>query len=130
LSADLRINRAIKRAKRAALDTCQVTGSRKARGKQLTLDGHHLFNKSSRPDLADLHENILIIESSIHADFHCWQSRRNTKCEPKDFLKYLEIARFDLVDPSNSAAAARHDALIERLVKLQKNYEGNQLRYA
>ena len=41
----------------------------------------------------------------------------------------LATARFDLVDPSNSAAAARHDALIERLVKLQKNFEGNKLRY-
>ena len=128
-SADLRINRAIKHAKRAARDTCQVTGSRKARGKKLTLDGHHLFNKSSRPDLADLHENVLILESSIHADFHSWQCRRGPKCEPKDFLEYLATARFDLVDPSNSAAAARHDALIERLVKLQKNFEGNKLRY-
>ena len=103
-SSDLRISKAIKHAKRAARDTCQVTGSRKARGGQLTLDGHHLFNKSSRPDLADLHDNILIVENSIHADFHCWQSRRGAKCEPKDFLKYLETARFDLVDPSNTTA--------------------------
>ena len=129
-SADLRVTKAIKHAKRAARDTCQVTGSRKARGRQLTLDGHHLFNKSSRPDLADLHENILILESSIHADFHSWQSRRGAKCEPKDFLEYLSTARFDLIDPSNSAAAARHDSLTERLVILQKNYEGNRLRYA
>ena len=129
-SSDLRISNAIKHAKRASRDTCQVTGSRKARGRQLTLDGHHLFNKSSRPDLADLHENILILESSIHSDFHSWQSRRGAKCEPKDFLEYLATARFDLVDPSNAAAAARHDSLTERLVKLQKNYEGNKLRYA
>ena len=128
-SADLRINNAIKRAKRAARDTCQVTGSKKARGRQLTLDGHHLFNKSCRPDLADLHENILVIESGIHNDFHCWQSKRSNRCEPKDFLKYLESARFDLIDPSNSAAAARHYSLTEKLIKLQRNYEGNRLRY-
>ena len=129
-SADMRITKAIKHAKRASRDTCQVTGSRKARGKQLTLDGHHLFNKSSRPDLADLHENILIVESGIHSDFHCWNSKRGRRCEPKDFLTYLETARFDLVDPSNHAAAARFDSLTERLVRLQRNFEGNKLRYA
>ena len=128
-SADSRINNAVKRAKRATRDTCQVTGSKKAKGRQLTLDGHHLFNKSTRPDLADLHENILVVESSIHADFHCWQSRRSKRCEPRDFLEYLETARFDLIDPSNSAAAARHDLLAEKLIKLQRNYEGNRLRY-
>ena len=128
-SVDSRINNAIKRAKRATRDTCQVTGSKKARGRQLNLDGHHLFNKSSRPDLADLHENILVIESSIHADFHCWQSKRSHQCEPKDFLEYLETARFDLIDHSNNAAAARHYSLTEKLIKLQRNYEGNRLRY-
>ena len=128
-SADLRINNAIVRAKRATRDTCQVTGSKKARGRQLTLDGHHLFNKSSRPDLADLHENILVVESSIHADFHCWQSKRSRRCEPKDFLEYLETARFDLIDHSNNAAASRHYSLTEKLIKLQRNYEGNRLRY-
>jgi len=30
----------------------------------------------------------------------------------------------------NPAAAARHDSLTERLVKLQKNFEDNKLRYA
>ena len=128
-SADLRINNAIVRAKRATRDTCQVTGSRRARGRQLTLDGHHLFNKSSRPDLADLHENILVVESSIHGDFHCWQSKRSRRCEPKDFLEYLETARFDLIDHSNNAAASRHYSLTEKLIKLQRNYEGNRLRY-
>ena len=128
--ADSRVTKAIKHAKRAARDTFQVTGSRKARGRQLTLDGHHLFSKSSRPDLANLHENILILESSIHADFHGWQSRRGAKCEPKDFLEYLSGARFDLIDPSNSAAAVRHNSLTERLVILRISYEGNRLRYA
>ena len=128
-SADLRIARAIRKAKRAAKDTCQVTGARRARGRDLTLDGHHLFDKSNRPDLADLHENILVMESGIHADFHCWQSRRDSTCEPKDFLEYLETARFDLIDPTNTANGKRHYALTEHLLKLQKNFQGNKLHY-
>ena len=127
-SAPTRITNAISKAKRASNNTCQVTGSSKARGKILELDGHHLFDKSTRPDLADLHENILVMQSSIHDDFHSW--KRGNKCVPSDFLDYLNEARLDLIDPVNSRAEARYEKLLRKLHKLQVNYEGNKLRYA
>ena len=127
-STPTRITNAISKAKRAANNTCQITGSSKARGKILELDGHHLFDKSTRPDLADLHENILVMQSSIHDDFHSW--KRGNNCVPSDFLDYLNEARLDLIDPVNSRAEARYEKLLHKLHKLQVNYEGNKLRYA
>jgi hypothetical protein len=126
-AAPLRIDQAIAKAKRAASDTCQVTGVKKARGRKLELDGHHLFDKATRPDLADLHENILILESSIHSEFHSWIGGRG--CIPSDFLDFVSSVRGDLFDSVNSRAAERHSRLVSKLVKLERNYEGTQLRY-
>ena len=123
-----RINRAIAKAKRAAQDTCQITGAKKKRGgPKMQLDGHHLFDKASRPDLDDLHENILVVESSIHSEFHSWKGNRS--CVPKDFLDFITEVRSDLFDTSNKRSNTRHSKLVANLVTLQRNYEGNHLRY-
>ena len=127
-AAPKRIDQAIVRAKRAANDTCQVTGAKKKRGKQLQLDGHHLFDKSTRPDLADLIDNILVVENSIHSEFHSWKGGGG-KCVPKDFLDFLSQVRGDLFDSTNARTTERHSKLVARLVALQSNYEGNHLRY-
>jgi hypothetical protein len=126
-AAPLRIDKAIAKAKRAARDTCQVTGKKKARGKELSLDGHHLFDKQNRPDLADFYDNILIVESSIHSDFHNW--RGGGGCEPRHFLQYSSEIRGDLFDSSNGRAMERFNGLTVRLTQLQRNYENNHLRY-
>ena len=114
---DLRIRRAINAAKRAANKTCQVSGKRKGIGVDLELVGHHLFDKKTRPDLADLHENILIMTKEIHKDFHSWKTG---PCEPKDFLDYLSHARFE---PKN------YYKLVARLEVLQRNYKNQNLKY-
>ena len=126
-AAPLRIDQAIAKAKRAVRDTCQVTGKKKARGKDLSLDGHHLFDKSKRSDLADFSDNILVVESSIHSDFHSWKG--GSGCEPKDFLNYSSEIRGDLFDSSNSRSMERFNRLTVKLTQLQKNYENNHLRY-
>jgi hypothetical protein len=126
-AAPLRIDKAVAKAKRAVRDTCQVTGKKKARGRDLSLDGHHLFDKANRPDLADFHDNILVVESTIHSDFHAWKG--GFGCEPKDFLEFGSEVRGDLFDASNSRAMERFNSLTVRLTQLQKNYENNHLRY-
>tara|TARA_B100000959_G_C14953909_1_gene612917 strand:- start:211 stop:1251 length:1041 start_codon:yes stop_codon:yes gene_type:complete len=126
-AAPNRIERAVKGAKKAAHFRCQVTGRRMTRSNNLPLDGHHLFDKSTRPDLADLHDNILIVEGNVHTDFHSWNG--SACCLPKHFLDYLSEVRLDLVDPANAAAARRYYKLVARLTKLQNNYEGSRLRY-
>ena len=126
-SAPLRIDKAIAKAKRAVRDTCQVTGKKKARGRDQSLDGHHLFDKCNRSDLADFSDNILVVKSSIHSDFH--SSKGGSGCEPKDFLNYSSEIRGDLFDSSNSRSMERFNMLTVKLTQLQKNYENNHLRY-
>ncbi len=71
-SAPSNIEKAIKDAKRLSHDKCLVTGETQTRGNQLILCGHHLFDKHTRPDLADHLDNILIIKDSIHRKFHSY----------------------------------------------------------
>tara|TARA_B100000530_G_scaffold211978_1_gene135782 strand:+ start:24 stop:776 length:753 start_codon:yes stop_codon:yes gene_type:complete len=126
-AAPLRIEKVISGAKKSAGQRCQVSGKRKTRTSQIQLHGHHLFDQATRPDLADLYENILVVEGNIHSEFHSWKKKES--CEPKDFLNFLSDVRLDLVDPENKAAARRYNKLVARLTKLQKNYEGNHLKY-
>ena len=126
-SSELRISKAIESAKRAANKTCQVTGSKRARGQYLELDGHHLFDRYTRPDLDDFHDNILVVDKILHREFHSWIGGR--PCMPKDFSDYLHNVRSDLLDSVNSRSAERQANLFARLHRLQKNYENFKLRY-
>tara|TARA_B100001250_G_scaffold89414_1_gene74166 strand:+ start:857 stop:1102 length:246 start_codon:yes stop_codon:yes gene_type:complete len=71
-------------------------------GNSVQLIGHHLFDRHMRPDLADLQENILVVESQIHIQFYAWKGGEN--CEPNEFLQFLLNVRFYLIDPGNSVA--------------------------
>ncbi len=126
-AAPSRISRTIKSAKRSANHTCQVSGRRNMRSNAIQLDGHHLFDKSTRPDLDDLHENILVVQGNIHREFHSW--RGGESCEPKDFLDFLSENMSEYIDPVNSGAYSRYRNLIARLITFQRNFEGTHLRY-
>ena len=126
-SSEIRISKAIESAKRAANKTCQVTGSKRARGQYLELDGHHLFDRHTRPDLDDFSDNILVLKTNLHREFHSWNG--GGPCMPKDFSDYLHNVRSDLLDSVNSRSAERVANLFARLYRLQKNYEGFKLRY-
>ena len=126
-AAPKRIEKAIVSAKRAANHTCQVTGKRATRSNSLPLDGHHLFDKATRPDLEDLHENILVVQSEIHSEFHRWIGGKS--CEPKDFLRFVSEVRGDLFDSVSDSSMQRFNSLTARLSTLQKNYENNHLHY-
>ncbi|MEB3335183.1 MAG: hypothetical protein VKP70_09375 [Cyanobacteriota bacterium] len=126
-SAPKRIEDAVKKAKRAAKDRCEVTGQSKKAHTSLELDGHHLFDRRSRPDLADAIANILVLNPDLHAEFHSWTSAAT--CCPQDFLDFITTVRGDLFDPVNSRAMARHQRLVQRLTLLQANYQDNHLRY-
>lgn len=110
------VDRAVKRAKGAAGYRCEVTGKGETRHSRIVLDGHHLFDRSSRPDLVDLPENILVVMPEIHRGFHSWKPG---PCTPRDFLEYLESQRADLFDAVNSSSMKRIQALARRLTRLQ-----------
>ncbi|WP_269617214.1 hypothetical protein [Prochlorococcus marinus] len=126
-AASNRIDKIISNAKKATNYTCQVSGKKKNNVNSVQLIGHHLFDRHTRPDLADLQENILVVENQIHIQFHAWKGGES--CEPKDFLKFLLDVRFDLIDPDNSVASKkRYQYLLTWLEKLQKNYEKSYLK--
>ena len=127
LSAPKRIEDAVKKAKRAAKDRCEVTGQSKKAHTTLELDGHHLFDRRSRPDLADAITNILVLVPDLHSEFHSWKA--SPTCSPHDFIDFITTVRADLFDPVNSRAMARHQRLVHRLTLLHTNYEDNHLRY-
>ncbi|MCT0219104.1 hypothetical protein KQ304_08850 [Synechococcus sp. CS-1329] len=117
---------AIKRAKGAAGNRCEVTGQKSSRQTKVDLAGHHLFDRCSRPDLADLSDNILVIIPDLHQEFHSW---RPGACTPNDFLTFAETVRADLFDPVNSRQMKRLQTLTRRLKRLQHEREGQQVRY-
>lgn len=120
------VDRAKKRAKAAAGHRCEITGKKAEVHNKIDLDGHHLFDRRSRPDLADLPENILVVRSDLHREFHGWKSG---PCCPADFLAFLETARGDLFDPVNSRHMKRLRALTHRLQRFQSEREGHKVRY-
>ncbi len=119
-------DRAVKRAKAAAGHRCEITGQKSAPHRKIDLAGHHLFDRRTRPDLADLPENILVLVPDLHREFHGWKSG---PCTPGDFLLFIETARGDLFDPVNASHMKRLRSLSHRLQRLQSEREGQQVRY-
>ena len=120
------VDRAIKRAKAAAGHRCEITGQKATVQKKIDLDGHHLFDRRSRPDLADLPENILVLMPDLHREFHGWKSG---PCTPNDLLTFIQTARGDLFDPANSRDMKRLRALTHRLQRLQSERDEQKVRY-
>ena len=113
-----RVARTMKQAKEAARNTCQVTLKQRTAANPFNLAAHHLFDKSSRPDIADELSNLLVMQEEIHIGFHrCHGSKA---CEPSDFIDYItsvEIERF-----STQKQQKHLTALVNRLERIQKTY--------
>ena len=96
----------------------------------IELEAHHLFDAATRPDLAALDDNLLVISSALHRNFHKWMGNR--PCEPKDFVDYLlrnELTHFEGSPSTRARQEQRQQKLIHRLELLQARYEGNRLLY-
>ena len=120
------VDRAIKRAKAAAGHRCEITGKKAEVHRKIDLDGHHLFDRRSRPDLADLPENIVVMLPDLHREFHGW---KRGSCTPQDLLLFIESTRGDLFDPVNTRDMRRLRALTHRLQRLQTERDGQRVRY-
>lgn len=125
----------VRRAKdnaRKSRGRCEVTLKKPtaADPNPIELDVHHLFDASSRPDLAASEENLLVLNSILHRNFHAWMGQR--PCEPKDFVDYLlrnELTHFEGNPRTRARQQTRQQQLIHRLELLQARYGGNRLRY-
>jgi hypothetical protein len=130
-SHEARVKAAMERA-RSKAKACAVTQQKPnaADRNPIELEAHHLFDAATRPDLAALEENLLVISSALHRNFHKWMGNR--PCEPKDFVDYLlrnELTHFEGSPSTRARQDARQQKLIHRLELLQARYEGNRLLY-
>jgi hypothetical protein len=130
-SHEARVRTAMERA-RSKAKACAVTQKKPnaADRNPIELEAHHLFDAASRPDLAALDDNLLVISSALHRNFHKWMGNR--PCEPKDFVDYLlrnELTHFEGSPSTRARQEARQQKLIHRLELLQARYEGNRLLY-
>jgi hypothetical protein len=111
---------------------CAVTNQTPKRtdSNPIELDVHHLFDASSRPDLAAFEDNLLVINSTVHNNFHKWMAGQ--ACEPKDFVDYLlhnELTHFEGSASTRTREEKRKQKLIYRLELLQARFEENRLLY-
>lgn len=130
-SHDARVRATKDRVRRKAR-RCAVTqqAPNPAAQHPIVLEAHHLFDVASRPDLAALEENLLVITSGLHRNFHKWMDGR--PCEPRDFVDYLlrnELTYFDGGPSTRARHEKRQQKLIHRLELLQARFEGNRLLY-
>jgi AraC-like DNA-binding protein len=126
-----RVKAAMERA-RSKARACAVTQQKPnaADRNPIELEAHHLFDAGTRPDLAALDDNLLVISSALHRNFHKWMGNR--PCEPKDFVDYLlrnELTHFEGSPSTRGRQEQRQQKLIHRLELLQARYEGNRLLY-
>jgi hypothetical protein len=135
-SHEARVKAASERVRQKALQKkgggCAISSYQPSAAEQSPedLEVHHLFDASSRPDLAALDDNLIAIRKGIHQNFHKWLGAR--PCEPKDFIDYLvrnEIAHFDGPKSKKKANEKRLDKLMNQLELLQSRFEGNHLLY-
>ncbi|MFM8544084.1 MAG: hypothetical protein ACKOGI_07355 [Vulcanococcus sp.] len=130
-SHEARVRAAMERARNRA-KACAVTQQKlnAADPRPIDLEAHHLFDAATRPDLAALEDNLLVITSALHRNFHKWMG--NCPCEPKDFVDYLlrnELTHFEGSPSTRARQEQRQQKLINRLELLQAHYEGNRLLY-
>ncbi|MBW4465050.1 MAG: hypothetical protein KME07_06375 [Pegethrix bostrychoides GSE-TBD4-15B] len=118
-SFDARVQRAMDQVKAAANRKCQVTLERQRPHAPFDMHIHHLFDRSTRPDLAARHDNLLAMHEDIHQGFHKWHG--SSGCEPQHFVEYLtsvEGWRFE-----KPKMAAHLQNLMNRFEKLQRDFE-------
>lgn len=82
------IDSAIKAALKKQKNQCQITGE--PHSKTTILAVHHLYNKSTYPELAAEQDNLLVIKQEIHQEFHCWHQGFIKPCTISDFRLFIE----------------------------------------
>ena len=120
-SSEARIEKAIEKIKKIADNRCQVSRKKRTPSQIFDLHVHHLFDRHSRPDLADVLDNLLVMHADIHRGFHRWHGSEN--CEPKDFIEYLFYAEGENFDAKRSTQHL--DTLVNKLERVQTFFEAH-----
>lgn len=122
-SLDTKVQKAMTQAKTLAKGKCQVTLEKLKPHEPFDLHVHHLFDRATRPDIAALHENLLVMHEDLHNGFHRWHKG---KCEPKHFVEYLTTVEAWRFETPQKLRYFHH--ITNRLEKLQKMFEGHYVK--
>jgi hypothetical protein len=76
--------------KRAEGNCCFFTGSTHRN------EAHHLFSISDFPKLANVVENVIMLDQNLHRKFHSWHGQKKS-CNVDDLCKFMEF----ISDPTN-----------------------------
>lgn len=87
---EVRVQKAMKRAKTHAKGRCQLTFRKKGPADPFDLAVHHVFDRKNYPYLADILENLIVIDAQIHNDFHSWMGGKQVSCTVDDLERYIE----------------------------------------
>ena len=88
---DKELTKSINAAKKLANSKCELTGIYKSKvNPEIELCGHHLYDKTHYPLLSRELKNIIIIEKSLHKNFHEHMGGNQKRCTADDFLAWLK----------------------------------------
>ena len=89
---DKELTKSINIAKKLANSKCELTDVGKNKiNPDIELCGHHLYDKTHYPQLSRELKNIIIIEKSLHKNFHEHMGGNQIQCTAEDFLEWLKI---------------------------------------
>ena len=103
---DKRIQKVMDRVRRQARGRCQITNRRQSVHK-FDLEVHHLFDKRSSPQFADMELNLIAIASDTHAHFHQWMGGSKVSCTVEDMEKYIAEFSNSLFPGGNAEQATK-----------------------
>lgn len=116
---EIQITRAMAKAKTAANKTCQITGDKCGPANPFNLAVHHVYDRKNYPRLADHPFNLIVIQDSLHKDFHQWMGGNGVGCTVDDLEKYIDTFSASLFP--NSAIGRRHMAnALRRIEKIRR----------
>ncbi|MGB3515274.1 MAG: hypothetical protein WBA43_02390 [Elainellaceae cyanobacterium] len=101
-----RIEKVMEQVRKKAQGRCQLTNRRKSVHK-FNLEVHHLFDKHTYPQVADMEANLIAIGSDIHTHFHHWMGGSKVSCTIEDFERYIEEFSHSLFPNDNIEQATK-----------------------
>jgi hypothetical protein len=101
-----RIKAAMDKVRSHAKRRCQLTNKHQSSdGFNLTV--HHIFDRYSYPQFADMEANLIAIDGRIHTHFHQWMGGTHISCTIEDLERYVEEFSNSLFADGNAEQATR-----------------------
>ncbi len=110
---DKELTKSITKAKKLANSKCELTGVSKNKiNPGIELCGHHLYDRTHYPHLSRELKNIIIIEKSLHKQFHEHMGGNQKRCTAKDFLAWLENNAYTIYGQSDQKIELHAKAIL------------------